>query len=409
MSNKITLKKSSIGDKVPAAGDLDYGELALNYTDGNLFYKNSSNAVTTIASNKFVSVTGNVTGNYIIGDGSQLTNVQVTSVAGVYVLADVASDYGSAYQAKFISNFVAQGSSTVVPVSVTSTNTLMAEFATNPGFPNQALIPAGIFNARIKAQKSAGASAYVMFAEFWRIHNGVADTLIATTNQSSATSDNTLQTITTNAVLAATTTWDTEDRLLIRWYARIVSGATSTISISFDATTGAGFDLPAPAPTINEFVPYDNALWDVDLGSHNLTANVISAAGNVTGNYFIGNGSQLTGVTAPISGNLSGNLQGNGFGANALSFVSATGNVVGTNFFASGVFYGDGSGLTGITTTGGYFNSTLTAFPTGNYGDGEPYVEEGTTQDSFGVTIVPNFSCMDPQGSIPPATDLGAL
>lgn len=70
MSNNIILKKSSVGDKVPLAGDLQYGELALNYADGNLFYKNSSNAITTIASNKFVSVTGNVTGGNIQTSGA---------------------------------------------------------------------------------------------------------------------------------------------------------------------------------------------------------------------------------------------------------------------------------------------------------------------------------------------------
>lgn len=79
MSNNIILKKSSVGDKVPVPGDLQYGELALNYTDGNLFYKNSSNTITTIASNKFLTVSGNVTGNYIIGDGSQLTNLTAFS------------------------------------------------------------------------------------------------------------------------------------------------------------------------------------------------------------------------------------------------------------------------------------------------------------------------------------------
>lgn len=70
MSNKITLKKSSVGDKVPLPGDLEYGELALNYADGNLFYKNSLNTVTTIASNKFVSVTGNVTGGNVVSLGT---------------------------------------------------------------------------------------------------------------------------------------------------------------------------------------------------------------------------------------------------------------------------------------------------------------------------------------------------
>ena len=33
MSNKIILKKSSVGAKVPLTSDLDYGELALNYND----------------------------------------------------------------------------------------------------------------------------------------------------------------------------------------------------------------------------------------------------------------------------------------------------------------------------------------------------------------------------------------
>jgi hypothetical protein len=79
MPNNIILKKSSVADKVPLAADLQFGELALNYADGNLFYKNSANAITTIASNKFVSVTGNVTGNYFIGNGSQLTGITATA------------------------------------------------------------------------------------------------------------------------------------------------------------------------------------------------------------------------------------------------------------------------------------------------------------------------------------------
>jgi hypothetical protein len=73
MTNKITIKRSSVPSKVPAAGDLDYGELAINYADGNLFFKNSSNSVATIASTKFVSVTGNITGGNIISLGSLST------------------------------------------------------------------------------------------------------------------------------------------------------------------------------------------------------------------------------------------------------------------------------------------------------------------------------------------------
>lgn len=45
MSNKLLLKKSSVAAKVPLTSDLDYGELALNYADGKIYFKNSSNVI----------------------------------------------------------------------------------------------------------------------------------------------------------------------------------------------------------------------------------------------------------------------------------------------------------------------------------------------------------------------------
>lgn len=48
MANKIILKKSAVGGKIPLSSDLDYGELAINYADGKLYYKNSANNVASI-------------------------------------------------------------------------------------------------------------------------------------------------------------------------------------------------------------------------------------------------------------------------------------------------------------------------------------------------------------------------
>ena len=45
MANNILLKKSSVASKTPTTADLDYGELALNYADGALYYKTSGNAI----------------------------------------------------------------------------------------------------------------------------------------------------------------------------------------------------------------------------------------------------------------------------------------------------------------------------------------------------------------------------
>ena len=129
MSNLIKLKKSSVGDKVPLPGDLEYGELALNYTDGNLFYKNSSNAVTTIASNKFVDVsgnitaggdisaTGNVTGNYIIGNGSQLTSLATFSIIVTAGQSNVVANTSG------VLNFATGGGISIVTDAATGTVT----------------------------------------------------------------------------------------------------------------------------------------------------------------------------------------------------------------------------------------------------------------------------------------------
>jgi len=45
MANKVTLKRSSVAGKIPQTSDLAFGEVALNFADGRLYYKNSSNAI----------------------------------------------------------------------------------------------------------------------------------------------------------------------------------------------------------------------------------------------------------------------------------------------------------------------------------------------------------------------------
>jgi|TARA_R110000744_G_scaffold81871_1_gene160823 hypothetical protein len=42
---EIRLLKSDSAGKIPLVGDLAYGELAINYKDGRLFYKNADNVV----------------------------------------------------------------------------------------------------------------------------------------------------------------------------------------------------------------------------------------------------------------------------------------------------------------------------------------------------------------------------
>ena len=76
MSNKVLLKRSSVAGRVPSASALEYGELALNYSDGVLYYKDSSNTVQ--------SISGSGGGGATNLDG--LTDVTIAGVADGDVL-----------------------------------------------------------------------------------------------------------------------------------------------------------------------------------------------------------------------------------------------------------------------------------------------------------------------------------
>jgi hypothetical protein len=43
--NRILLKKSSVVGKIPNTSDVEFGELALNFSDGRLYFKNSDNNI----------------------------------------------------------------------------------------------------------------------------------------------------------------------------------------------------------------------------------------------------------------------------------------------------------------------------------------------------------------------------
>ena len=96
MSNTILLKKSGTANAVPLAGNLALGEVALNYADGNLFYKDGGGVVNLLVSNKFVSVTGNITGGNLNAAGLSLSGNVVSalvSAANITTTANISGGY----------------------------------------------------------------------------------------------------------------------------------------------------------------------------------------------------------------------------------------------------------------------------------------------------------------------------
>jgi hypothetical protein len=124
MTNTVLIKRSDVANAVPAPGNLLAGELAINSADGNLFYKNSGNTVTVIASNKFLSVSGNVTAN-----NGQFTNiVNVASYTGAVVSVTGNIIAGGGIVTRVVS--IADGTSVTINANTTDlatqTNTQVA-------------------------------------------------------------------------------------------------------------------------------------------------------------------------------------------------------------------------------------------------------------------------------------------
>lgn len=105
----IIHKKSSVAGKVPLAGDLQYGELAVNYEDEKLYYKNSAGQVKSWSRNSAVYAKASETitkGQLVMFAGSQGDHIIVskanlsapgfvdTWIVGVAAQNFAANDYG---------------------------------------------------------------------------------------------------------------------------------------------------------------------------------------------------------------------------------------------------------------------------------------------------------------------------
>lgn len=103
MSNQIILKKSSVQGKAPVAGDLEYGELAINYNDGKLYYKTSTNTIASFSSSETGTVSSvAVTSTDLTISGSPITNSGTITLS----LNTVPVNKGGTGQTSFSSGYI---------------------------------------------------------------------------------------------------------------------------------------------------------------------------------------------------------------------------------------------------------------------------------------------------------------
>ena len=175
------------------------------------------------------------------------------------------SDISGYESAPSLNVFVAGAEANNGGTAASTTPAIMEEFATDVGYPNITLLPAGIITVHFETTKGAGANNYYCYAEIYKRVLAGTETLLATTENSTVSALNTRVQQTVTAVLAANTTLLSTDRIVVKVYCVMVS-STATITLYYDDATSARVELPPVAIDTTEFI----------------TRTVVVTSGNVT-------------------------------------------------------------------------------------------------------------------------------
>jgi len=199
-----------------------------------------------------------------------------TNVSDAYIFSSNNSDIGGYEQMVILPLFVPNDIASIV-TTVSTSPTLLANFATNLNYPNTSLIPSGIVTVHFETQKNTGSNTYECFAEIYKRNLAGTETLLGTSDMTSVIATNVVIQQTVSILLPTNVTILTTDRLVVKIYANILSGVNRDITLFYDDSTNSRLQLPVTSVSIAGLVPYSGATTNVNLGNNNLTANNITA------------------------------------------------------------------------------------------------------------------------------------
>ena len=346
------------------------GNISGNAATAGTVTTNAQPNITSVGILSSLSVSGNITtgnldgansitGNYFIGSGNNLSNIQGANVTGAVSYASTANSVALANVsgAGNIASINLDGSSSNIlygngvfaPAAATYGNSDVATFLASYG--NNTITTTG----NISVGNIIGNGQALTGLTGANVTGTVANATYAldagnatnATSATSATSATTAGTVTTNAQPNITST-----------------GTLTSISVSGNANVGniGTGGLITATGNIN--------------AGNIITGGIVSATGNITAPFFIGNGSQLTGISVGagsqiVNGNSSVTVAANSnvsisvagttdvviitnTGANITGTLSASGNITAGNISAT-LFTGDVSG--NATTAGTVTNA----------------------------------------------------
>jgi len=299
-------------------------------------YNNTQPNITSVGVLTSLTATGNISGNYFIGNGALLTGIAATNVNANALVGDTLSANVLYSSLKVVDDLLYLD----VVGNITTTGRFIGSGAGLINIPG-ANVSGTVANA---AYATAAGTAYSIAGA--NVSGTVANAAYAITAGTAATA-NTATTATyadtANTVAGANVSGTVANAA----YATTAGSATTATT----ATT-AGTVTSAAQPNITSVGTLTSVAISGNATAGNiLTSGRISAVGNITGNYFIGNGSLLTGVLAT---NVNANaLVGNTLSSNVLYsslkvvddllYLDVVGNITTT-----GQFVGSGAGLTTI-------------------------------------------------------------
>ena len=321
MSNTILIKRSSTPNAVPTVESIAQGELAINLVDGNLFYKNSTNQVTVIASNKFltvsgqvsagtVSASGNITGNYILGNGALLTGI------------DAASLQNGTSNVRIVDS----GGNVTIGVGGTAN---VAVFSTSGMSVTGNVIAGNVTGNGSGLSAIAGAN----------VTGQVGNALVAGTVYTAAQPN-----ITSVGLLTSVSVTGNVDA------GNVTGNGSGLTSITGANVTGTVGSATVAATVTTAAQPNITSVG---------TLTSVSVTGNVDAGNINGNGSGLTSITganvtgqvgnALVAGTVYTAAQPNITSVGTLSSLSVTANITGGNLTTSGVLVVSGTGDSSIS------------------------------------------------------------
>jgi hypothetical protein len=272
-----------------------------------------------------ISTTGNVTAGYFTGNGSLLTAITGANVTGVVANATYATSSGSATTAVTVTGNA--------QANITSVGTLTSLSVTGNVTAGNVIAP------NFQAVNSAGGT----------LKNSAGTTQAA---WGAGGGDNFTLSVSTN-----------------------ITGANAQIDISPTGNSGHVHIKPTGTPSVEIAPTYTGSINNMVIGNITpaaVSATTVSATGNVTGNYFIGNGSLLSSITgANVTGTVAnatyatssgsattavtvtGNAQANITSVGTLTSLSVTGNVDSGNVRTAGIISATGNATAGNVLSSG--------------------------------------------------------